>query len=345
MKRLGMLMAMVAAAGLCVAAALAAGDLGPLDPAKAKAAAGKAAKDAAAKAAKAAKPKPPRPAPSMDAVKKCVEETQFTAVKPAKARKVLLYDHCNGFNHGGAIAAARVAFPAIGAKTGAFEIVASNDLANFEADKLKEFDAVIFSNTTGSLFTGKAFDECASKPANPDEAKKLTERCRQNLIDFVKGGKGIMGIHSATDCSYDWKDWGEMIGGWFGGHPYRNIHVKIDDPGNPIIAVFGDKDFDISDEIYIFADKGGRNIYSRDKVRVLLSIDVDASKITKQAREDKDYALAWIRNYGQGRTAYCAFGHDQRMFAMPKVLQLYLSLLQFAIGDLKADATPKPLAK
>ena len=40
--------------------------------------------------------------------------------------------------------------------------VISDDLANFEADKLKEFDAIIFSNTTGELFTGKAFGQrCA----------------------------------------------------------------------------------------------------------------------------------------------------------------------------------------
>lgn len=339
MKRFGMAAVALAALAFCAAPLLGQDSL--IDPAKA--AAMKAAQDKAAAAAKAAaKPKPA--APSMDAVEEAVEKADLKFEKPAKARKVLLYDHCNGFNHGAAIAAGRVAFPAMGAKTGAFEIVQSNDLANFEADKLKEFDAIIFNNTTDELFTGKAFEQCATKPAKEDEAK-LTEKYRANLVEFVKGGKGIMGIHSATDCSYNWKEWGEMMGGYFANHPYSQIHVKIDDPGNPIIAVTGDKDFDIKDEIYTFADKGPKAVYSREKVRVLLSVDVEASKITKQTREDKDYALMWVKKYGEGRVFYCAFGHDQRMFVMPNVLQFYLSGLQFVAGDLKAETTPKPLAK
>jgi type 1 glutamine amidotransferase len=285
----------------------------------------------------------PKPAGGMDAVKDCIAKTEFKVEKPAKARKVLLYDHCNGFNHGGGRDAARVAFPLLAEKTKAFEVVISNDLANFEADKLKEFDAVMFSNTTGELFTGKAFDQCEKKPANQDEAKALSEKYRANLVNFVKNGGGLWGNHAATDCSYSWKEWGEMMGGYFGGHPYSQIHVKIDDPGNPLIAVTNDKDFDIRDEIYIFADKGAKNVYSRDKVRVILSIDVPASKITKQAREDQDYALMWVKSYGSGRVYYCVFGHDQKMFAMPNVLQFYVASLQFACGDLKVDTTPKPL--
>ena len=42
----------------------------------------------------------------------------------------------------------------------------------------------------------------------------------QNLIDFVeKDGKGLAGIHAATDAYYDDRAYGEMIGGYFAGHP------------------------------------------------------------------------------------------------------------------------------
>ena len=62
--------------------------------------------------------------------------------KPAKARKVLIYSHCNGFRHGAAIDIAKVALPMLGKKTGAFEAVVSDDLTNFTPDKIKQFDAI-----------------------------------------------------------------------------------------------------------------------------------------------------------------------------------------------------------
>lgn len=271
-----------------------------------------------------------------------VEKTEFNAAKPAKARKVLIYSHCNGFPHTQAIEAAKIAFPAMGKKTGAYECVISDDLANFEADKLQEFDAIIFSNTTGDLFTGKAFEKCANRPAKADEAK-TTERLRKNLVEFVKGGKGIMGIHSACDSSYGWREWGEMLGGYFIGHPWAKIAVRNDDPQNPVNAAFGGKDFEIADEIYTFGPSRVLkwDAYGRDKNRVLLSVDMEKSKIAKGPRADKDHGLAWIKNYGNGHTFYCAFGHDERAFVNPAVLQHMLAGLQFILGDLKADATPQ----
>ena len=272
-----------------------------------------------------------------------VAKTEFSASTPAKARKVLIYSHCNGFNHSSGIEAAKIAFPEIGKKTGAFECVVSDDLANFEADKIQQFDAIIFSNTTGELFTGKAFDQCAQRPAKEDEAK-TTERLRKNLADFVKGGRGIMGIHSATDCSYGWREWGEMIGGYFIGHPWGTIWVTNDDPNSPINAAFQGQGFQISDEIYTYGPSRVLkwDAYGRDVNRVLLSVDMEKSKIAKGPRADNDHGLSWIKTYGHGRTFYCAFGHDQRAFVNPAVLRHMLAGLQFVLGDLRADAAPKP---
>ncbi|MBN1443166.1 MAG: ThuA domain-containing protein, partial [Planctomycetes bacterium] len=247
-------------------------------------------------------------------------------VKPAKPRKVLLYGHCNGFVHGGAIAAAKVAFPLLGKKNGAFDVVVSDDLANFEPDKLKEFDAVILSNTTGELFMPKG--------GGPDaeEAKKRGARLRESFMDFVKGGKGVMGIHAATDCSYGWKEYGEMMGGFFTGHPWNEkVGIKNDDPKSPINKAFGGEGFMIKDEIYQF----NRGIYNRSKQRVLLSLDMEKTS-KKGQREDQDFGISWIKTHGKGRVFYCALGHDQTIFMEPKVLQHYVAGLQYAIGDLEA---------
>ena len=79
-----------------------------------------------------------------------------------------------------------------------------------QVEKLKEFDAVIFLNTTGEVFKSK-------EAGREDKLKK-------SLVDFVKSGKGLIGMHSATDTYKNWKDFNDMMGGAFAGHPW---HTKI----------------------------------------------------------------------------------------------------------------------
>ena len=55
---------------------------------------------------------------------------------------------------------------------------------------------------------------------------------------------------------------------------------------------------------------------------------------------DKTHYLSWIANYGKGRNFYCAFGHSERIFQNPMILKHYLAGIQFALGDLVADASP-----
>jgi type 1 glutamine amidotransferase len=79
---------------------------------------------------------------------------------------------------------------------------------------------------------------------------------------------------------------------------------------------------------------------------VLLSIDTEKTDMNQgQARgncfrEDNDYALAWVRQYGRGRVFYCTIAHNPYVFWDPKMLQFYLAAAQFALGDLSAPTTP-----
>jgi type 1 glutamine amidotransferase len=80
--------------------------------------------------------------------------------------------------------------------------------------------------------------------------------------------------------------------------------------------------------------------YSRDRLRVLLSFDMSKLPTDVPNREDGDNAIAWIQQVGKGRVFYCSFGHDGRIFRDPRILQFYLDGIQYALGDLEADATP-----
>jgi type 1 glutamine amidotransferase len=246
-------------------------------------------------------------------ITRAIPET--AAAKPASQRKVLIFWRCEGFFHGDGIAAGNKAFELMGEKTGAFTTVTSDDMAMFDADKLNPFDAVIFNNTTGLKF---------ENPAH-----------RKALLDFVHGGKGIVGTHSSVDSFYNWPEGAAMMGALFAGHPWGEAPVKLDDPKHPLLAVFEGKGFWVRDEMYKM-----REPYSRESLRVLLSFDMSKLPDNAPTRDDKDNAIAWIHEVGKGRVFYCSLGHNRHIFWDPALVKFYLDGIQYALGDLPADATP-----
>ncbi len=263
---------------------------------------------------------------------------QTCSVKPQKPRRLLVFNRCRAFVHG-AIPLGAKTFELMGKKTGAFEAVLSDDPAMFEPASLKQFDAVCMNNTTGPVFTPADLDKLSA--ADKQTALKRDAALKKSLLEFVRSGKGLVGVHAATDCLYEWAEYGEMIGGYFDGHPWGagdTVGVKLDDPGHPLCAAFNGSGFSIKDEIYQFR----ATPYSREKLRVLLSIDPAKSDMTKKSlkRADGDYAIAWVQSYGKGRVFYCSLGHNESVFWDAGVLQHYLDGIQFALGDLPADTTP-----
>jgi type 1 glutamine amidotransferase len=255
------------------------------------------------------------PAEELEKVKAAAPDK--APVHPAKPRKVLVYTACKGFVHD-AIPIGTAALRVLGEKTGAFTIEEAAEPTALQADNLRKFDAVVFNNTTGELFE--------------DEALKA------GLLDFVRGGKGIVGIHAATDCFYKWAEFGELMGGYFDGHPWNEmVAVKLDDTKSPLNAAFEGHGFEIADEIYQFKEP-----YSRDRLHVLLSLDTGKTNMKKDGvkRTDGDFAVSWVRTYGKGRLFYCSLGHRHDIFWTPAVLRHYLAGILYATGDLAADATP-----
>ena len=234
---------------------------------------------------------------------------------PSSPRKILLFWRCEGFFHGDGIAAGNKAFEMMGAKTGAYTTVISDDMAMFDPQKLTQFDAVVFNNTTALAFENPVY--------------------RQALLEFVRGGKGVVGTHSSVDNFYKWPEGAAMMGALFAGHPWGEAPVKLDDPKHPLLKAFAGKGFWVSDEMYMM-----REPYSREKLRVLLSFDMSKLPADAPSRPDKDNAIAWIQPVGKGRVFYCSLGHNRHIFWDPALLQFYLDGIQYALGDVAADATP-----
>ena len=253
--------------------------------------------------------------------------------RPAKPRKVLLFSKTNGFRHG-SISVGVKALTMLGEKTGAFTAIHSEDESMFAPNKLKDIDLVIMVNTTGEIFRPRQWPKDAEKKK---EAQQREIALKQSLVDFVRGGKGLAGTHSATDTYKNWKEYNDMMGGAFDGHPWHmDVPVRILGGNHPLTRVFGDKGFTVKDEIYQFR---GNTASPKDR-RMLLSLAPDWEGLKKGKRKDNFYPISWISNYGQGRTFYCSLGHRDEIYWNEDILQHYLAGFQFAMGDLEADASP-----
>lgn len=233
-----------------------------------------------------------------------------TAASPAGARtlpRVLYVTQSAGFAHP-VLPLTEKLLPAIGREHGAFEADVTRDASILTADVLARYDAVVFY-TTGEL---------------PLDAGQ-----KAALLDFVRGGGGFAGIHSAADTFHDWPAYGALVGGYFDNHPWRQeVGIRVEDRGHPATRHLGDG-FRISDEIYQF------KAWERARVDVLLSLDTASVDVRKEGvkRTDGDFALAWTRPYGDGRVFYTALGHEEAVWRDERFQRLVVNGIAWATGD------------
>ncbi|MFV1995665.1 MAG: ThuA domain-containing protein [Verrucomicrobiales bacterium] len=255
---------------------------------------------------------------------------------PKKARRILVFWRCETFIHK-SIPFGNHALLEMGAKTGAWETDLAQDYAVFTPKNLANYDAVVFNNTTSLVFENDAQ--------------------RAALMDFVKSGKGIVGIHAASDSFYQWEEASSMIGGQFNGHPWTqngNWAFKLDDAAHPLNKAFAGKGFWHKDEIYWYKPE---TFAGKNNLRLLVSLDMargenqkalDNKKYQDKAPADRgtlEVPVSWLREFAGGRIFYTNLGHRNDTYWQPAILQHYLDGIQYALGDLAADATPSAKAK
>ena len=254
--------------------------------------------------------------------------------EPKQDRKVLIFSKTNGFRHS-SIEIGAHALALMGEKTGAYSSVHTEDESWFEPEKLAEFDAVIFLNTTGNVFRPKDWPEDA---AEREAAQQREEELKASLVEYVKGGGGLVGIHSATDTYHGWEEYLDMMGGRFAGHPWHEkVRLRNLEPDHPVNKPLGGEDFEVTDEIYQFTE----DTADRAERRMLLALSGEIEDLGKgRYGADGFYPISWVRSYGDGRNFYSSLGHREEIFWNPVVMGHYLAGIQYAMGDLDAEDEP-----
>jgi len=225
----------------------------------------------------------------------------------------------------------------IAEKTNAFSADFADQYDVFTTGNLAKYDAIIFNNTTA---------------LKPDEAQRAA------ILAFINEGKGIVGFHAAADNFNGWEEGIALIGGIFNGHPWGGGGTwafKVEDPKHPLNAAFEGKGFWHKDEIYWYKPE---NFQGRDKLRVLLSLDMSKAETRKpieneketpklggKAPADVDVPVSWCREVGKGRLFFTNLGHNDLTFASKPALQHMLDGIQYALKDIDGDAAPSGTVK
>lgn len=144
------------------------------------------------------------------------------------------------------------------------------------------------------------------------------ERTRRAIIDFVAGGGGLVGNHTAPICFDDWPQWGDVLGGSWNwersSHPPLGPVVAAVTTAHPITAGV-ESPLVLDDEIYGDLD---------------IRPDVTVLATARRTPDDADQPIAWVHRFGRGRVAYCCFGHDTRSLRHSGVRRILSQSMRWA---------------
>jgi uncharacterized protein len=218
----------------------------------------------------------------------------------------------------------------LGPKHG-FEVTATKDGTVFSADNLARYDAFFFY-TTGDL-TGPASD---GSPPMSAEGKKA-------FLEAIRGGKGFVGVHSATDTFHSPGDrldprppaqldpYIEMIGAEFIRHgAQQSSHMTVADPRFPGVGATG-SGFDLREEWYALRS------FQPDLHVILVQ---ETRGMTGPDYQRPPYPATWARMHGQGRVFYTSMGHRGDVWTNPLFQDIMLGGLAWSLRQVDADATP-----
>jgi len=271
--------------------------------------------------------------------------TQFPFARaddPSPKRKLLFFTKSSGFEHSSIkrkskdeLSHAEQIVTDLGAKHN-FEVTCTKDGGIFVPNKLAAFDAFMFY-TTGDL-----------TEAGTDKNPPMSKEGKQAFLDLIKGGKGFVGTHSASDTFHSpgnkepktharYVQDGDnvdpyiaMLGAEFIIHgAQQKAHMTVADKKFPGMAAAGDG-FEMMEEWYTLKNHA-KNLH------VLL---IEEPGLKGPMYDRPAYPATWAREHGKGRVFYTSMGHREEVWLNPIFQSILLGGLSWAFGNVKADVTP-----
>ena len=194
------------------------------------------------------------------------------------------------------------------AKNEQFTVDATDNSAIFASPDLQQYDVIIFSNTSNNVFD--------------------TQAERDGLVQFVRSGKGVMGVHIACGTERRWDWFKQMIGGTFDFHPeFQEFPVWMVDSLHPSVSGIPSP-WIINEELYVMKEMN-------PTIRVLMVSDFSSPDFkTSNPMPDtfgKVFPCVWYNTFDGGRQWFTALGHDKIYYSDPIFVRHILGGLRWLV--------------
>lgn len=228
------------------------------------------------------------------------EITQNSISETEHDFEILVFSKTDGFRHK-SIEAGQEAIKKLGNENNT-NVHLTEDASVFNETELQGFDAVVFLNTTNTLF-------------NDDQ--------REAFEQYIRNGGGFVGIHAATDAEYEWPWYNQLVGAYFDDHPrVQTATLNVVDTTHPSTTMLPEQ-WERTDEWYNFRD------FNED-VNILITIDPDSYE---GSGHPDLHPMAWYHEFDGGRSFYTGLGHTIESFQEEFYLQHLWGGIEYAMGE------------
>jgi len=224
----------------------------------------------------------------------------------AQSFKVLVFSKTEGFRHS-SIPNGIAAIQQLGLDND-FEVDATENASMFTLENLLQYDAVIFLSTTGDV---------------------LNSNQQAEFEEYISRGKGYVGIHAASDTEYNWEWYGGLVGAYFESHPpgTPTATIEVADKVHPSTSFLPDY-WVRTDEWYNYQEN------PRGDVHVLMTLD---ESTYTGGNMGYDHPIAWLHDYGGGRSWYTGGGHTEASYSEPNFVNHILGGILYASGEVQGQ--------
>ncbi|QRR02343.1 ThuA domain-containing protein [Dyadobacter sandarakinus] len=250
----------------------------------------------------------------------CAPSSFGQKIKWNKVRVLVYTKNGKGYVHDN-IASSVKAIQELGQQNG-FAVDSTSNPAKFTDENLKQYDALIFSNTNNDVFD--------------------TDDQRVALMRYIQAGGNFVGLHSASGTERKWRWFKNMLGGTFFWHePGQAFSVQVLDPKNPSLAHLPATWKREKDEFY-FVKEMAVNL-------TVLAVN-DHKTIQKPEGKALDtfgtvFPSVWWHTYDGGRAFYSSLGHQKEDYEREDLRKHILGAIEWAIGPQKSRNYSKAYAK
>lgn len=191
-----------------------------------------------------------------------------------------------------------------------FQVRVTDDTSTFTADRLAEYDAVVFLNTVGDI---------------------LTEGQQRAFRTYVEAGGGFVGIHAAAATEPEWTWYETLVGTRTEAHPgdstAQRAIVHVSDPAHPATAPLPTAwpRTDVWQEY---------RPTPRGEVHVLATVD---ESTYDGGTMGPDHPIAWAHELEGGRAFYTGLGHAPEQYTDSLFVRHLLGGLEWAAGAADGD--------